>query len=270
MQNFSYHTHNNFGGIFDGRNSCEEMVSQAEKIGFIERGVSNYFLCHKYAPKISPMYFNDVKKKVEVFKRCYDEIDEVSSRHHIKIRKGLEVDFFPSSEWRKTFEFAIKEIKPDYMIGATHFIRNKAETKMYNIYHLNLLPQNTHEEDLKELLSEYWQTLIGAAESGYFDFMAHLDYCTQFNLCADPKWVDVKHKLIDVIANNNVAGEINTGGTARIGRPFPEKWIIEELIKKDVPLLISDDSHEVSHLGRHFQETEDLLKELKCKKRFSL
>ena len=221
MQNFSYHTHNNFGGIFDGRNSCEEMVSQAEKIGFKEIGVSNHFVLHPNAPASSPMFFQREDILLDIFKRCYEEIDEVASRHKIKIHKGIEVDFFPSSGWRNKFEKIIKELSPDYIIGTTHFIRNKDESKMYN-------------------------------------------------LCIDQKWVDVKHKLIDVIAANNIAVEINTGGTARIGRPFPEKWIIEELIKKDVPLLISDDSHEISHLGRHFQETECLLKELKCKKRFSL
>lgn len=270
MQNFSYHTHNNFGGIFDGRNSCEEMVSQAEKIGFKEIGVSNHFVLHPNAPASSPMFFQREDILLDIFKRCYEEIDEAASRHKIKIYKGIEVDFFPSSGWRNKFEKIIKELSPDYIIGTTHFIRNKDESKMYNIYHLNELPSNLGDEEFLELLEQYWQTLMGAAESGYFDFMAHLDYCTQFNLCIDQKWVDVKHKLIDVIAANNIAVEINTGGTARIGRPFPEKWMIEELIKKDVPLLISDDSHEISHLGRHFQETEDLLKELKCKKRFSL
>ena len=269
MQNFSYHTHNNFGGIFDGRNSCEEMISQAEKMGFKEIGVSNHFVLHKNVPTCSPMFFKDQKQILEVFKQCYAEIDEVASKHKIKVYKGIEVDFFPSSEWRNTFEKVVKEISPDYIIGTTHFIRAKDESKMYNIYHLNEVPSNISEDDFRELLEQYWQTLIGAAQSGYFDFLAHLDYCTQFNLCAGQEWVDTKLKLIDTIVANKVAVEINTGGTARIGRPFPEKWIIQELVKQNVPILISDDSHEVSHLGRHFQETEDLLKELDCKNRFS-
>ena len=38
IQNFSYHTHNNALGVFDGRSSALEMLQQAENLGWSEIG----------------------------------------------------------------------------------------------------------------------------------------------------------------------------------------------------------------------------------------
>ena len=56
-----------------------------------------------------------------------------------------------------------------------------------------------------------------------------------------------------------------------MGRPHPAPYLIKELSKDGgVPVLLSDDSHESAHLGRHFDEAEKLLAELDYKNRFSL
>ena len=106
-------------------------------------------------------------------------------------------------------------------------------------------------------------------KSGYFNFIAHPDYCCQFNLAVTPEWKDVKYKVIDAFVSTKTHCEINTGGIARIRQPFPDWWFIKELIKKEVPLLISDDAHDIKDTGRHFSEVEQKLSELGCKKRFT-
>lgn len=271
VQNYTYHSHNNSLGVFDGRNSAEEMISQAEKLGFEAIGVSNHLCVHPHMPTgVSKMFLNDPRAALDIYKRMYAELDEVASRHKIKVYKGFEVDFFPSAAWRNWFEEIIKQLDYDYLIGASHFIRSADESFLCNIFHLDQIAAGTTEETIHEYLCGYWDNVRGAVESGYFDFMAHLDYCTVFDLCATPEWKETKERLIELMAARKQPFEINTGGITRIGRPFPEWWICDELIKREVPVVISCDSHQVSQIGRHFAEVEQYLAEKGCKHRFKI
>ena len=116
----------------------------------------------------------------------------------------------------------------------------------------------------------YWDSGIGAAESGYFSFLANLEYCVYQNLCTEPKWDEYKWRLIEAIIKHNQPFEINTSGYSKVGRPFPEEWIAKELISAGVPTLLSCDSHETAHIGRGFEEGEVLLSKLGCKHRFKM
>lgn len=271
VQKYSYHTHNNALGVFDGKSSAEEMISKAEELGFEAIGVSNHLCVHPNMSRgVSKMFFSDPETALDVYKRMYAELDEVAASHKIKVYKGFEVDFFPSAVWRGWFEKIIKQLDYDYLIGASHFIRSADETFLCNIYHLDRLPSATTDEQMREYLRSYWDNVKGAVESGYFDFMAHLDYCTLFELSSTPDWDDVKWDLIETMASRRQAFEINTGGIAKIGRPFPEWRICDELVKREVPVVVSCDSHDVSQIGRHFAEVEDYLAEKGCKHRFKL
>ena len=46
MQKFSYHTHTNSFGLFDGRNTVEEMIEGAYRAGYTELGISNHLIYH--------------------------------------------------------------------------------------------------------------------------------------------------------------------------------------------------------------------------------
>lgn len=271
MQKFNYHCHTSFKDIFDGHNTADEMLSAYEQKGINEIGFSNHCICHPVFEKLpffSKQAFFDVDTFIEIYKQSFDWIDEAASKHNVKVFKGLEVDFFPSAIWNKGFEKILKELKPDYTIGATHFIRNKDETALYNIYFLNQLP-SINKDEMNELLNNYWSNIVQSIESGYFKFIVHPDYCCQFGLCETDEWNEHKYKVIDALAKTKKACEINTGGLRRIGRPYPDWWMINEMIQKDIPLLISDDAHTTKDTCSHFEVVENKLKELGCKKRFS-
>ena len=272
MQKFNYHCHTNFKNIFDGRNSTEEMISTAEDKGFHTVGISNHFIYHPtiaQMPYTQKQNFSNINKLIDLHKESFDEIDKMASQHKIKVLKGLEVDFFPSLSWRKDFEKMIKELKPDYMIGSTHFIRNRDESFMCGIYFLNTLPPSITKEDMQDLVSNYWQNVELSIQSGYFDFIAHPDYCCQFNLGCGEKWLESKMRIIEALSSGATVCEINTGGLRRIGRPFPDWWMIEEMVKQNIPLLISDGAHCTKDIGSFFEEVEEKLRQLNCQNRFS-
>lgn len=271
MQNFNYHCHTNFQGIFDGQNTADEMITAAEAKNFTTIGISNHCICHPTIAKMPYMHnqnFADFDKLIDIYKQSFDWIDEAASKHKIKVLKGLEVDFFPSAEWRKGFEKVKQALKPDYLIGATHFIRSADESFMCGIYFLHTLPALTTDE-MNELLRNYWHNIELATTSGYFDFIAHPDYCCLFDLCTGPEWDESKDRIVDVLASTQTPCEVNTGGLRRRGNPFPDWKMVEKMIRKDVPLLISDDAHRIEDVGSCFAEVEDKLAELGCQNRFS-
>lgn len=47
MQKFSYHTHTNSFGVYDGHNSAAEMIAAAEAAGYTELGISNHLICKR-------------------------------------------------------------------------------------------------------------------------------------------------------------------------------------------------------------------------------
>lgn len=272
MQKFTYHSHTSFKDIFDGQNTADEMLSAYEAKGFSEVGISNHCICHPTLAKMPFMHhqnFSDVNKFIDIYKQSFDWIDEAASHHKIKVRKGLEVDFFPSLEWRNLFEKIIKELKPDYLIGSTHFVRNIDETFMCGIFFLNNLPASISDEQKRELILNYWNNIALAANSGYFNFIAHLDYICLFNLCTGSEWDDIKQKTIESLASSKIACEINTKGLRKRGAPFPDWSLAQELINKNIPLLISDDAHGIAETAFGFTEVEQKLSELGCKNRFS-
>ena len=81
MQNYTYHSHTNTLGIYDGNNSAEEMIRQAEEKGFSEIGITNHLICHPNICKIdkyASMYFRDYRIVKDIYKKTIEEIKTAS------------------------------------------------------------------------------------------------------------------------------------------------------------------------------------------------
>lgn len=270
MQKFNYHCHTSHENVFDGQNTPDEMISAYKEKGFTEVGISNHCIYNRIfekIPKEAPSYFHNIDDLVDIHKRCFDLIDESAAKHNIKVYKGMEVDFFQSKEWRNDFETILKKLNPDYVIGATHFLKSKNNDFICNLYVLDQYPP-IPEESMKELLQSYWKNVVECINSGYFKFVVHPDYCTQYGLSVTPEWDECKYKVIEALHRTKTACEINTKSIRRRGYPSPDWWIVKELIKKEVPLLISDDAHGIEDVGTKFAEVEEKLAEFGCKNRF--
>ena len=64
--------------------------------------------------------------------------------------------------------------------------------------------------------------------------------------------------------------ELNTSGWTKCGEQHPYGWMLEELNKSGVPVVISDDAHDVDHLARHFERAEELLAKMNYTNRWRL
>lgn len=264
MQNFTLHTHNN-ELHFDGRASAEEMVSAAEAKGFRAIGVTNHLIMHKNLHKDrphEPMFFDDFSEAADTYKRHIEILQNLKNKHKIDIKIGFETDFFQDKGWRLNFEKMLPALEVDYLIGTSHFLKNEDESFLCNIYHLKYLDPRPDDETLNHYVHCHFQNIETAIRSGYFRFIAHLDYCTIFGLGDTPEFDEDKYRIIEALKETKTAFEINTSGYDRISRPHPAPWIIKELADAGVQVVLSDDAHEPAHLGRHFAEAEALLNEI--------
>lgn len=274
VQDFTLHTHNN-EQRFDGRASAVEMIGAAEAKGFKTIGVTNHLIMHHNLNAFSqyePMFFADYKRAEVVYKKNIEILQNLKDKFNIDIKIGFEVDFFQDKEWRNHFEKMLKTLEVDYLIGASHFLKSLDEKEfLCNIYHLKKLDSLPDAEMLKLYTINHFKNIATAIRSGYFKFIAHFDYCTIFGLGEGEEYDEYKFEIIEALRETKTAYEINTSGYDRLGRPHPAPYLIKELAKNGgVPVLLSDDSHEPAHLGRHFEEAEQLLSEMNYTNRFKI
>ncbi len=269
MQKFTLHCHTNALGCFDGKSTAEEMIKRAEEMGFETIGISNHLIWHPNVSGPSPMFFNDWNKTFEAQLRIKDEVQEAASKSKIKVLFGAEADFFPSAQWRDGFEKLITKIDYDYLIATTHFIRTADEKLMCNIYHLHELPLDLKPEDFKGMVRQHWQNIVASIESGYYNFLAHPDYCV-VKIPDIPEFNDYRWQIIETLDKYKFPFEVNTKGFNLIGIQHPTTWMLKELCKRNVPTLLSDDSHHTSQIGQHFEKAEQLLKECGCHNRWNM
>ena len=270
MQKYTLHTHT-LG--FDGQNTVQDMVNRAKELGFETIGLSNHFIVNPVI-KQSNMYVYAVRGGYEnMYAESFDEILPRFISHYeeinrvkeetggIKILRGMEVDFFQDIKWLKGFEKAISILKPDYLIGSAHFVQKG--NKLLNMHDLE------REDSIiqSDLLKIYWDNVAVAAESGLFNWMAHLDLPKKVGLGREEKWSKNENRAIESISASATAIEINTSFYRPCCyEPYPSNRILKMVADNDVPVIISDDAHTVVNLGRHFEEAEILIKQFNLKR----
>lgn len=273
MQNFTLHTHNN-ELQFDGRADAKTMIQTAQDLGFQTIGVSNHIILHENLTphmQYETMFFDNFDKALDCYKKHIEILENLKSQFKINIKIGFEVDFFSSLNWRKKFEKILKDMPIDYLIGSNHFLKSIDESFVCNIYHLKHLNPQLDNETLHHYTINHFNNIIECIKSGYFNFIAHIDYCTIKGIGEHPLYDEYKYKIIETLNSTKTPIELNTSGYNRINRPHPDTWILKELAKSNsVPILISDDAHYKEEIGQHFNKADNLLQSLNYTNRFTL
>lgn len=246
-QNYTLHTHTRG---FDGFSTIGEMIARAKSLGFDAIGVSNHLIIHPeifftnfypvaVARGYDRIYNYNFREAINKFVPHYSKLERIAnSEDDIKVLRGMEVDFFPSSEWEKDFKRAIKILQPDYIIGAVHFIEHKG--KLCNIHDI----ARAEPKDQDAMLKKYWKKLGDAAESGLFTWLAHPDLPKKLNLGTDyVKWHAYELGAAERILKSGTMVEFNTSIKDNC-------MITTNLRDKNIPVIISDDAHRANQIGR--------------------
>ncbi len=260
MQKFTYHCHTAFS---DGRNSLEEMLEQAVKIGFESIGISDHLIINDLIPTNRTF-----AQALPVLQQRIAEIRKVAKNYPLKVFVGFEVDYMPYPGWLDNFDKLKSQLDVDYLHTGNHYFMDTDCSRFISIYHSKEIFSDTSR--LSEYFHRHFQTICQAVYSCRFDFLAHIDYARWSGLMKDGEYKDEIMNIVHALAETGTATELNTKGLDSTGSFYPSAWILKELKAHRVPIVISDDAHHISQLGRYFDKAEEILSDLNYTYRFSL
>lgn len=275
MQDYSYHCHSTYS---DGSDSVEKMLDQAVKCGLKEIGFSDHLSVNKnftLSPswqkvqsfKASEVYRTDFMEAQKLFIDYVMHVRKAASNYPLKVYVGAEVDFFTYEGWEQEFRAFQKSVKLDYYISGNHFL---VDDNNIPFIPSDLSRLFSDPKEQQAIISRHFQTIIQSIESGLFDFVAHIDYMRQAPICGTNDFRAEKINVIEALSRTQTPAELSTKGLRKAAEMFPTFWMLQEMQRQNVPVIISDDAHCCQDLRENFDIAEAELTKLNYTNRWKL
>ena len=227
----AFHTHTTF---CDGKNTPEEMVEEAIRLGCREIGFSG----HSHVPFdpgycMSPEGEKEYRKAVLALKEEY--------RDKIKVFLGIEQDYYA----------ALPDFPYDYIIGSVHYV--KKDGVYISVDDTPAVMENGIREhyagDAYALAEDYFQNVADLYAKTHCNIIGHFDILTKYN--QNDRFFDTRHpryaaayrKALEALFRTDCTFEINTKKLPGGAREFPEADIQALLRAAGRRIIYSSDCH---------------------------
>jgi histidinol-phosphatase (PHP family) len=235
-----YHMHSSYS---DGRSVPEDYIQPAIAAGLSEIGFSEHLTLFKDLEdwnmnpvNVSP-YINHLQKLRK-------------NTESIKIKIGLEVDFFEGKE--DEIQAYLKPLPLDYVIGSVHYLGGKT---------VDLGPEFYEGKSIDKLFEAYFESVVTAISSGLFDIIAHCDLIRIYGYKPSMNLEPLYKKLAMTLKTHNVAFEVNTNGRNRpLADFYPDRRFLHIFREENVPVCVNSDAHMPTRVGQYFDEAYELLR----------
>jgi histidinol-phosphatase (PHP family) len=249
---FDYHNHESYSK--DARSTkVEDYIVAAERLGIEELAITTHQI-------ITGDYW-DFGIQPSQIQEYIDHIHRLDETTDVRLKVGLEMDYFPSAE--RELEALEAEYPFDFILGSTHFIGP------YDVGSRIDTPTYFANRSIREATAEYFNYWRKAVESGLFDVMAHPDYWRRYLYLVRPEPVDFSEygdvqEAIDSLVSYGVGIEVNSSGKRYHDEmQYPIKDFLVAAHKAGVKrITIGSDSHVPDTLGYWLPEAVDLLKDI--------
>ena len=228
------HTHT---VLCDGKNTVDEMVESAIKLGMKTLGFSGH------APMEGDIFFWSMPE--ENVPKYIKAVKEAKAKYadRIEVVLGLECDSISKSD-----------LSPyEYVIGSVHTVEK--DGVYYGIDSEDYITLNIINDqfggDIYAFVKAYYDKLAKLPEKFKFDIVGHFDIVTKYN--EGCKYFDVyeeKYKklaldALDALCGHGYIFEINSGAVAKGYRktPYPADFILRRLAEKGEKIMINSDTH---------------------------
>ncbi len=248
-----YHMHSLFS---DGSASIDEMVESA-----IEKGLSQITITD-HMPLPHATRYAMAYDKLALYRQTIREA-RLRFGSRLKINMGIEMEYIPQhSCWIED----ISDMGWDHMIISVHALFKGNCQAMVNgsAEEFNTLVEN-FSYDVPSLCRAYYETLKQGYRTGLFDIAGHMDVIKKHNVGeiffreSDAHYRGLVLSTLDVIREQGMKMEVNTAGFNHpVGRQYPSDWIIQAALEKEIPIVLSSDSHSPDTLGQYFDEIDSL------------
>ncbi len=244
----NYHTHTCF---CDGKNTPEEMVLEAIRLGCKELGFSG----HSYTPFDDSFCMS--KENTSAYIKAVREVQEKYG-DKIKIHLGIEQDYH-SPESTAGY---------DYIIGSVHYVEKDGvylsvdESKDTQID----IVKQYYNGDFYGFVEDYYATVADVYNQTKCHIIGHFDIITKFNRDGDlfdpnhPRYVAAAQKALNALLDAPAILEVNTGAMSRgyTTAPYPPKNILDQWLAAGKEIVFSSDCHSKDHILFGYDIYEEL------------
>jgi len=175
--------------------------------------------------------------------------EAVSGR--LEVRLGLEADYHPGTE--RWVEDVLNAYPWDYVIGSVHYLGAWGFDN----------PEYQDEyawRNMTGLYRQYYALVEGAARTGLFDAVGHLDLPKKFGH-HDPD-TSAALAALDVIAAKGMALDFNTAGWRKpVTEAYPSPDLAREAVHRGIPFVLGSDAHAPEEVAYRFGDARQLLAE---------
>jgi len=247
-----FHVHERHSGDAPGA-SVDGYCRVAEERGIDEIGFATHLIIT--GPD------TDYSIPTALIPEYFEEIEAAQAATRVKLRVGLEVDYFPEEERRLA---SVLDDHPfDFVLGSLHYIGG------YDIGSRRGSAAFFSGRPIDEALDIYYDGWREAVESGLFDVMAHPDYFRRFLHLTWPdppafeEYGSTVFEAIDSLKSYGVGVEVNASGYRHgIGDCYPTLGFLRAVREAGVwAVTVGSDSHTVEDLGMRLEEAVRRLEE---------
>ena len=235
-----YHMHSSYS---DGRSVPEDYIPPAIEAGLSEIGFSEHLTLFKDLEdwNMNPVNISPYINHLEALQ------NKIKS---IKIKIGLEVDFFAGKE-EEIFAY-LHSLPLDYIIGSVHYLGEKT---------VDIGPEFYEGKSIDRLFESYFDSVITAVASGLFDIIGHCDLIRIYGYKPSTDLEPLYRKLAKTMKTHDVAFEVNTNGRNRpLADFYPDRRFLHIFREENIPVCVNSDAHMPSRVGQYFDEAYELLR----------
>ena len=242
------HSHTTF---CDGRNTPEEMAGAAVRLGMDALGFSGH------GPSNAP---DDAAMARSTVPAYWEAVLRVKEKYagRLEVFLGIERDWFwapDGGDW-------------DYVIGSVHYVEK--DGAYLGVDHSEkVFLENVEQRcggDFYAFAEDYYRLVGEVPERTGCQIVGHFDLITKFNEgdrlfdTSHPRYRNAALDALDRLAERDVIFEINTGAMSRGYRsaPYPSPALLRAMRERDLPLCITSDCHDRSHLLYAFPQAAGL------------
>ena len=241
-----FHTHTTFS---DGKNSMEEMVQSAIRLGMPVIGFSD----HSDSP------YQDYCMREADYPAYLAELSRLQEKYaeKITIMRGIELDSHSDA--------AIVE-KLDYFLGSVHEL--VYEDRFYGIDHAESLQRECIERecggDQLVFAKDYFDELVAHVCRNKPTIVGHFDVLTKFSVIDEqnPAYRRMALDALEKVVAVTPVVEINTGAISRRWRdvPYPADFLLSGLREMGGKIILGADTHAADTIDCAFPLAVDIAK----------
>lgn len=260
---FNHHTHTSF---CDGSDEPAAYVKKALKAGFHTLGFSS----HAPVPFKNSFAIQDENdlmnycNSIRALKNIYSD--------RINILLGLEIDYIKSVS--RDFKDFRDQYQLDYVIGSVHLVRNGSDRGLWFIdgprmgsYDSGM--KNVFRGDIHAAVKAYYHQTIQMILTQKPEIIGHIDKVKMHNrgrfFTEDELWYrNLVMDTLDIARQCGSIIEVNTRGiyTKSSDDLYPAKWILREILARNIPVTLSSDAHKPEEVDGYYAEAIRILKNI--------